>query len=290
MDHLVSLPPDGAVTDRASLDFLKHAVATATSGTQMKDASEYDILCEAHTSDDTKNLKQLEFLTPLKWLKLLASDGVENHTFHLSPKVGVPSRPRRPYHQRHSPTTNRRRSYRESLAGPSVPLPAPTQHGYSEATDGKHSHHSNALIVYKKDPALVGKTREYRSGLENNRSHFIQSVTRPLVRDVRRDESQASVHAGTGAILHGLDRRTRTAFTHRLRSEKLRRRIPMEAPRLHHFLSGASKVKRIWCVGIRPPARIRSSSSARSTSRFALISRGSEKFIHKPTNAPRKIS
>ncbi|GAB1318623.1 hypothetical protein MFIFM68171_08833 [Madurella fahalii] len=71
--HSIVIDPDCSY-----VDFLQHAVAVATSGTQVRDAAKYDILYGSQTSGDAEKLEQLEVLTPSRWLKLLGSDESHN--------------------------------------------------------------------------------------------------------------------------------------------------------------------------------------------------------------------
>ncbi|KXX76191.1 Magnesium transport protein CorA [Madurella mycetomatis] len=188
--HSIVIDPDCSY-----VDFLQHAVAVATSGTQVRDAAKYDILYGPQTSGDAEKLEQLEVLTPSRWLKLLGSDRVENHTFHLKPKCRARSRSRRPYHrEQHSPhfirrsrrlppSIRRRSSYREPSRLRS-PVPAPTRYGYSDVTGRGQSHNDKAVVVYKRDrkaisrvdseersePIFVRDTHAHRHDLDSNQT------------------------------------------------------------------------------------------------------------------------
>lgn len=157
-----------------------------TSGTRVQDATDYDLLYEAHnvTSEDgAQNLERLKPLTPVTWLKLLSSDrGPENSMFHLKQKFRGRSRSRRPYNRRRSPRLSMRGGYyhRGSAVRVSTRSPPTTliRYGNPENSDRKQGQRKDKLALWKGDqrgintvasversgPAFVRNTPEHRSG------------------------------------------------------------------------------------------------------------------------------
>lgn len=219
----------------------------ATSGTQERDAAKYDILYGPQTSGDAEELEQLEVLTPSKWLKLLGSDEVENHTFHLEPKYRVRSRSRRPYHHEPLSSPSIRSRFRE-LPRTRSPLPAPPRHRHSEATGPGQSHHDKALVVYKRDeitisrvdsekrhkPVFVRDAHPHRHGLDSNRT---RRTTGDIVirrrSGTRRETAPVPVNSDPETERHVEVRRRSTDLERERHVEVRRRSTDLERGR--HF-------------------------------------------------------
>lgn len=155
------------------------------SGAHSKDATKYDLLYE---SRDPGGVDGFEVLTPPIWLKLLASDTLENETFHVKPKSGPSSRSKQEYYDK---TSNLQHVHQKTTRGVSFAPPPPSSRASSRAQES-------------------GRSRPYAPSLASNKS-CTQSDRGPA--DTPAAEQEIPPREGSGTI-------TAPFFTWRLRSGK----------------------------------------------------------------------